>query len=108
MILLTSCSSYFSRSFTEGYVYYYKSKKPVENAKVFIKNNNEYIFETNTNLKGYFSFNAKKHTKLGYDTRDLATKFIIKKDNSISDTLDSYGGNDITKFDSIFINPIKK
>lgn len=108
ILCITSCSSYFSRSFTEGNVYNYKTKRTIENAIVFVKSNNEYIEETKTSSNGGFSFKVKKHFKIGYDSRDLSTKFFIKKGNLISDTLSSYGGNDITKYDSIFLKPITK
>lgn len=104
---MTSCSSYYSRSYTEGYVYDYKTKEAVKGAEILILEENKYVFETKTNLKGYFNFKEKKHTKLGYNSRDLATRFIIKKENFISETLSSYGGNDITRYDSIFLKQIK-
>ena len=74
ILCITSCSSYFSRSFTEGNVYNYKTKRAIENAIVFVKSNNEYIEETKTSSNGGFSFEAKKHFKIGYDSRDLSTK----------------------------------
>ncbi|MEM0941498.1 MAG: carboxypeptidase-like regulatory domain-containing protein [Bacteroidota bacterium] len=105
---LTSCSSYFSRSYTEGNVCHHITNDPIENAQIFVKNENMYVYETKTNSNGYFNFRAKKHIKLGYHSRDLATKFYIRKDNIISDTLSSYGGNDAIMFDSIHLKPVKK
>ena len=102
-----SCSSYYSRSYTEGYVYNYQTKKAIEDAEILIKKGDKYLLETKTDSNGYFSFKAKKHIKLGYDSRDLAIKFVIKKRELISKELSSYGGNDITKYDSIYLKPKK-
>ncbi len=84
---LTSCALDTLSEEVNAYVYY--NKAPVNNAKVLTWQGYEkgFVEETKSDSLGFF--HLKKLTKytLGLESRYLAQKFIIKKENLISDTL---------------------
>lgn len=108
IVFLFSCKTNSIGSFTEGYVYYKNTNKAVSEASVCIwEGYKKGVLEiTKTNTEGYFSFNKKTKIVLGNNGKNLAVKFIIKKDNMVSDTLISYPDRDTIKIDTIYLKYI--
>lgn len=104
-MVIISCRTNKTGSFTEGFVYNEITDQIVANASVCIwKGNGKGFIEiTKTDKNGYFSFKENSRIRFGNNGKDLALKFIVKKEKLQSDTLVSYPNQDTVKFKKIYV-----
>lgn len=106
-LLLISCVNDIDRIKTEGYVYDYDTKKPLQNVRILQIVNGSNILVTKTSEDGYFGLKKKTKMSLGTERHILGNIYVLEKEGYQTDTLEIYGGvNDIYKKDSLFIKSL--
>lgn len=104
-LVFISCRTNKSGSYTEGFVYNEMTGQTIANASVCIWKGNEkgFVEITKTDKNGHFSFKENSKIRFGNNGKDLALKFIVKKERLQSDTLVSYPNQDTVRFKKIYL-----
>ena len=109
MICLTSCSTKINRPEIRGYIYDFKTKRPISDVVIITENGKE----TTSDKSGYFILSKETKTKIfdfesGHDPKQF---FIIlnhpqfSSDTITEETRGSFG--DLKLYDSIYLKKIR-